>query len=453
MLTSINPATLETIAQYPEDTSIQIQEKLDHAALGQQNWQKLSLSEKCQYLYQLADHLEQNATKYGTIATVEMGKPLNQSIAEVEKCAKSLRYYADHAAQLLAPELVTTEHEESFVSFEPLGTVLTIMPWNFPYWQVYRAMGPILIAGNSMILKHASNVTGCALAIQEAMDTVGFPQYTFQTIVAPSSALEAVYAHPQIQAVAFTGSTAAGKKVAAAAGSYIKKQVLELGGSDAYIICEDANIEKAVNSLTQSRLNNTGQSCIGAKRFIVLDSIKESFISKLKAQFEAAQFADPMTSPALGAMASIAFRNELHEQVQDSIQAGAALICGGYIPQANGAFYPATILSDVKKGMRAYHEEMFGPVATVIIAESLAEAITIFNDTPFGLGGGIFTADTALAKELAMKQLHSGSIAVNHCVSSDPRLPFGGIKESGYGRELSQYGLREFVNIKTITIN
>lgn len=453
MLTSINPATLETIAQYPEDTAIQIQEKLSQAALGQKNWQSLTLVEKCQLIHKLADHLDQNAKKYGIIATEEMGKPLNQSIAEVEKCAKSLRYYADNAAQLLTPEVVETEHEESFVSFEPLGTVLAIMPWNFPYWQVYRALGPVLIAGNSMILKHASNVTGCALAIQEAMDSVGFPLYTFQTITAPSSALQAVYAHPQIQAVTFTGSTAAGKKVAAAAGSFIKKQVLELGGSDAYIICDDAAISSAVKSLTQSRLNNTGQSCIGAKRFIVLESIKESFLAQLKVLFDAASFADPLESPAIGAMASIAFRDELHEQVIATINAGATLICGGYVPQEKGAFYPASILSDVKKGMRAYDEELFGPVATVIIAKNLEEAIEIFNDTPFGLGGGIFTANKSLAKELAMKQLNSGSIAVNHCVSSDPRLPFGGVKESGYGRELSHYGFREFVNIKTITIN
>lgn len=453
MLQSINPATLDTIAQYQEDTPEQIQQKLNNAKLGQHNWNQLSLLEKCDLLLKLADHLETKAAYYGKTATLEMGKPLNQSIGEVQKCARSLRYYADNAEKLLAIEPIETEHQKSFVAFEPLGTVLAIMPWNFPYWQVYRAMGPILLGGNSMLLKHASNVTGCALAIQEAMDTVGFPAYTFQTLIANSSLLEPVYAHPQVQAVTFTGSTAAGKKVAAAAASHMKKQVLELGGSDAYIICDDADLDVAIAAVAHSRLNNTGQSCIGAKRFVVLEKIKDAFLEKLKSEFEAANFGEPLDSPSLGAIASIKFRDELHDQVTESINQGASLICGGYVPDIKGAYYPATILSNVQKGMRAYEEELFGPVASVIIAKDLDDAITIYNDTPYGLGGGIFSRDIYKATEIAQKKLHSGSVAVNACVSSDPRLPFGGIKESGYGRELSAYGLKEFVNIKTITLN
>lgn len=453
MLQSINPATLEKIAQYQEDTPEQIQQKLNNATLGQYNWNQLLLQEKCELLLKLADHLETNAAYYGKTATLEMGKPLNQSIAEVQKCARSLRYYADNAERLLVIEPIETEHQKSFVAFEPLGTVLAIMPWNFPYWQVYRAMGPILLGGNSMLLKHASNVTGCALAIQEAMDAVGFPTYTFQTLIINSSLLEPVYAHPQVQAVTFTGSTAAGKKVAAAAASHMKKQVLELGGSDAYIICDDADIDLAIAAIAHSRLNNTGQSCIGAKRFIVLEHNKDAFLEKLKSEFETANFGEPLESPSLGAMASIKFRDELHDQVTESINQGASLICGGYVPDIIGAYYPATILSNVKKGMRAYEEELFGPVASVIIAKDLDDAITIYNDTPYGLGGGIFSRDIYKATEIAQKKLQSGSVAVNACVSSDPRLPFGGIKESGYGRELSAYGLKEFVNIKTITVN
>ena len=382
-----------------------------------------------------------------------MGKPINQSRAEVEKCAMSLEYYATHGGKMLQDELVTTDAQKSFVSFQPLGVVLAVMPWNFPYWQVFRAMGPILMAGNTMLLKHASNVSGCALAIEDILNEAGAPRNLFQTLLLPASEVSELIAHPSIAAVTFTGSTTAGKQVASVAASHIKKQVLELGGSDAYILLIDADLDLAVRTCVNGRLVNSGQSCVAAKRFIVVKELKSAFEQGMLAAFEATSFGDPLDEKnKIGPMARKDLRDELHQQVLESIAKGAVLLCGGYIPDGEGAYYPPTILTNVKKGMPAYDDELFGPVAAIIEAHDEADAIHKANDTIYGLGSGIFSQDIQRAEEIATKELQAGSCFVNAFVHSDPRLPFGGIKQSGYGRELSGYGIREFVNIKTVYV-
>lgn len=453
MLQSINPYTGIVIESYKPDPAKVIQQKIALSHTAATSWARLSIKQRAAYLSKLSEYLETNKESMGRIATDEMGKPISQSITELEKCAFTLQYYADNAETFLKEEKIKTEARESFVTFEPLGTVLAIMPWNFPYWQVFRAMGPILISGNTMLLKHASNVTGCGLAIQKAMDECGFPKGVFQLLQIKSDAVEAVISDPRVHAITFTGSTDAGKKVAATAAGHLKKQVLELGGSDAYIILKDADLKAAAAVCAASRLNNTGQSCIAAKRMIVEEPVAAQFERLLLEAFEERPFGDP-ADPAtkVGTMARADLRDELHKQVEKSIDSGAQVVCGGYIPAGEAAFYPPTILTKVAKGMPAYEEELFGPVASIIIAKDEAEAIAIANDTEFGLGGAIFTTDLKKGKLLASKSIAAGSVFVNTMVSSNARLPFGGIRQSGYGRELSAYGIKEFVNIKTVYI-
>lgn len=453
-LVSINPATGKEITHYPVDTPTMVKFKLDNAHKAFEKWSQVSIRQRAAYLKMLADYLQKHKKEMAETATREMGKPFVQSIAELEKCAYTLEYYSDNGARFLEPEYIETSAQKSYVSFQPLGVVLAIMPWNFPYWQVFRAMGPILMSGNTMVLKHASNVTGCGLAIEKALTDAGLPEHVFQTLLLPSSEMEKVIAHKHIQAVTFTGSTSAGSKVASVAASYLKKQVLELGGSDAYVVLEDADLKRAVEICVHSRLNNTGQSCIAAKRFIVDKKVITTFTEQVRALMEQKKFGDPMNgSMALGPMAREDLRNELHLQVEASIQKGAQLLCGGFIPDMPGAFYPPTLLTNVKKGMPAYDEEMFGPVACIIEAKDEADAIRLANDSEFGLGGAVFSRDIKKAEKIAEEQLQAGSIFINDFVSSNARLPFGGIKKSGYGRELSYYGMREFVNIKTIFIH
>ncbi len=452
-LSSINPYDLSEINKYPVDEASAIHSKLDAAQMAFEKWSQVSIRQRRQYLKSLSDYLLKNKYEMAALASLEMGKPIAQSLAELDKSAHTIKFYAEHAEHFLEDEMVETEAQKSFVTFQPLGVVLAIMPWNYPFWQVFRAMGPILMAGNTMLLKHASNVTGCALAIQNALVAAGLPQSIFQTLVLPSSQMESIIAHPFVKAVTFTGSSSAGKKVAALAAANLKKQVLELGGSDAYIILEDADLRLATELCVHSRLNNTGQSCICAKRFIVVKEIAETFTNQVVQLMEKIHWADPMNAATqMGPMARMDLRDELHQQVLKSIAMGATILCGGFIPEEKGAFYPASVLSNVKKGMPAYDEELFGPVASIIIAENEDEAIRIANDTPYGLGGGIFSRDTERAEKIAVERFQSGSVFINNFVSSDVRLPFGGIKESGYGRELSYYGLREFVNIKTVSI-
>ncbi|HXG27549.1 MAG TPA: NAD-dependent succinate-semialdehyde dehydrogenase, partial [Nevskiales bacterium] len=401
----------------------------------------------------LAQRLRARREDCAALMTAEMGKPIAAARAEIDKCAWVCEYYAAHAQQMLAPEPVATEAERSFVAFNPLGVILAVMPWNFPFWQVFRFAAPALMAGNAALLKHASNVTGCALLIEELVREAGFPEHLFRTLLIGSRQVEAVIAHSRVMAVTLTGSEAAGRAVARAAGECLKKTVLELGGSDAYIVLEDADLEVAVNACVAARLVNTGQSCIAAKRFIVVAPVLEEFERRVVAKMQAAVMGDPRDEKTqLGPLARVDLREQLHEQVQLSLGRGARLLLGGEIPDGPGAFYPATVLTDVQPGMPAHDEELFGPVAAIIPVHDQAEALRVANDSDFGLGAAVFTRDLARGEQLAAEAIEAGFVAVNDFVRSDPRLPFGGIKLSGYGRELSHFGIREFVNIKSVYV-
>ncbi|HUH33912.1 MAG TPA: NAD-dependent succinate-semialdehyde dehydrogenase [Daejeonella sp.] len=452
-LQSINPANGLLIKSYANHTSVEVSEKIRETYGSWNSWKQVPFSGKAGMLRNAAVVLRKNKEDYARLMALEMGKPVRAGVAEVEKCADVCEYYAANAAHFLANELVETDATKSYISFEPLGVILAVMPWNFPFWQVFRFLAPSLIAGNCALLKHASNVPGCALAIEEVIREAGFPEFVFQTLVIDSSAVDPVIDSPLISGVTLTGSVEAGKKVAAKAGSVLKKVVLELGGSDAYLILEDADLELAAETCVNSRLINSGQSCIAAKRFIVLKSIEESFITIFKDKMSSKIMGDPLNEKTeIGPQARADLRDKLHLQVLSSIEKGAKCILGGQVTEGNHAFYPPTILTSVKKGMPAYDEELFGPVASIITANNEEEAISIANDTIFGLGAAVFSKDTTRAEAIAANWLQAGSCFVNSLVRSDPRLPFGGIKQSGYGRELSIYGIREFVNIKTVYI-
>lgn len=385
--------------------------------------------------------------------TEEMGKAHTEGLAEVEKCAFNCDWFADHAERLLAREAVDMGGPKAFVTYNPLGTVLAIMPWNFPFWQLFRFAAPTLMAGNTAVLKHASNVPGCALAIEDVFRAAEFPANVFRTLLIPSGSVEALIDSPSISAVTLTGSVDAGRKVATAAGRNLKKTVLELGGSDAYLILEDANIEKAAEIATTARMVNGGQSCIAGKRFIVVSSVKQAFEKAFAAKMEAIAMGDPTSKATkLGPMQSVKARDEIHKQVRDSVAKGARLLCGGEIPKRAGAWYPPTVLTDVMEGQPAHDEEVFGPVAAIIAAKDGDDAIRIANASNFGLGSGVITSDTARGEEIAAERLDAGMSFVNENVRSDPRIPFGGVKHSGYGRECGAFGIREFVNIKSVMV-
>lgn len=452
-ITSINPANGSVIATYNIDDEKKIERSLRASAKAYESWRQTSYRERAAVLRRIAKAIKNNKRELAELATLEMGKPIAQSIAEVQKCAMNMEFYAKNGAAFLKDEVVETDARKSYISYQPLGTVLAIMPWNFPYWQVFRAMAPILMGGNTMVLKHASNVTGCAKAIEKILKEADVPKNVFKLLIVPGSRVTPIIEHPAIAAVTLTGSTEAGKHVASVAASHIKKQVLELGGSDAYIILKDADMQLAVDTCVKGRLVNTGQSCVSAKRFIVEKDVKQEFEEQMVAQMEASTFGEPMdTKNRIGPMSRKDLRDELHQQVQDSIKKGAKLLCGGYIPEGDGAFYPPTVLTNVKKGMPAYDEELFGPVAAIITAKDEQQAIKIANDTIYGLGGGIFSKNVKKAEKIAATEIQSGNCFVNAFVHSDPRLPFGGVKQSGYGRELSKYGIREFTNIKTVFV-
>lgn len=450
---SVNPATGKTIGEYQTHDKAYVDKALKQALKAQESWRQQSLKERAVVLKSIAATLRKQKDKLALLATQEMGKPLVQSLTEVEKCATTFEFYAKNGAKFLADEVVETDARKSYVSFQPLGVVLAIMPWNFPYWQVFRAMGPAIMAGNALLLKHASNVSGCALAIEKVMKDAGAPKGLFQTLLLPSSEIADLIANPAISAVTLTGSTEAGKEVAAQAGRYIKKQVLELGGSDPYIILEDADMDLAVKTCVEGRLVNSGQSCVSAKRFVVVKAVRKEFEQRFTEQMQAATYGDPTDKKnKIGPLARTDLRDTLHEQVTQSIAKGAKLLCGGAVPEGEGAYYPPTVLTNVKKGMPAYDEELFGPVAAIIEAKDEADAIRIANDSIYGLGAGIFSKNLKRAEEIAAKELQAGNCFVNAFVHSDPRLPFGGTKQSGYGRELSIFGIREFVNAKTVFI-
>ncbi|MBT3946327.1 MAG: NAD-dependent succinate-semialdehyde dehydrogenase [Candidatus Marinimicrobia bacterium] len=451
-LVSINPATGKEIQSYPQHSSIEVKYILDQSVVAQQQWKNTSLELRNSCLEQLAGILRDRAKEYSILMAEEMGKPVSQGLGEVEKCASLCEYYKEEAFGFLADKSVEIAGQKSIISIQPMGLILGVMPWNFPFWQVFRFAIPTITAGNGAILKHASNVQGCAFAIEKSFKDSGFPENIFRNIVVPGREMEEVIKHPAIAAITLTGSTPAGKSIAMTAGSVLKKTVLELGGSDPYIILEDANVDLAVDACISGRILNTGQSCIAAKRLIVTENLYDTFLSKLEDKLSDKIMGDPKDDVDIGPMVSIEARDEVHDQVCRSIEAGAKLKLGGIIPKEVGAFYPITLLSEVEPGMTAFDEEIFGPVFTVIKARDEANAIELGNQTEFGLGSAVFTSDLEKGESIAKTQLNVGACFVNDFVKSDPRLPFGGIKESGYGRELSIYGIMEFVNVKTIVV-
>ena len=453
LMQSINPFSGDIIQTYREYTSEKVETILQQVDSAYLQWKLTSFETRAKLMKNLQSKLSENREALAALISSEMGKLIREAQGEIDKCALCCGFYAENAEAFLKNEAVITEAAEAYVSFQPIGTILAIMPWNFPFWQVIRFLAPALMAGNTGILKHASSVSGCALAIEELVREAGFPENVFRTLLIGSSGLEAVIAHPAVKAVTLTGSTPAGKAVATAAGSHLKKSVLELGGSDPYLILEDADVKSAARLCVTSRLLNAGQSCIGAKRFIVADSVYDEFKSEFVRLMAESVYGDPLDpQTTIGPLARIDLRDELHRQVEKSRLMGASVLLGGIIPEGKAAFYPPTVLENVMPGMPAYHEELFGPVAVLYRFKTIDEAIHIANDTVFGLGAGVFTADPSKGKYLAEKGLEAGSVFVNDFVKSDPRLPFGGIKESGYGRELAAFGIREFVNVKSIVV-
>jgi succinate-semialdehyde dehydrogenase/glutarate-semialdehyde dehydrogenase len=453
MLQSINPATDELLKLYDEMTVEETSAIIKKTHQSFLMWKETSFNQRSIRMKNTAQILRANNRKYAELMTLEMGKPIKQSFAEVEKCAWVCEYYADTAEKFLQDELIETDTSKSFVTFRPIGVVLAVMPWNFPFWQVFRFAAPGLMAGNGCVLKHSSNVMGCALAIEEIFKEAGFSENLFRSIIISSKNMREVIEHPLIAAVTLTGSVPAGKAVAAAAGGVLKKTVLELGGSDPYIILEDSDLELAAEACVTSRLLNAGQSCIAAKRFIIHENIYDEFEKLFIEKMKSKKMGDPIDeNNHIGPQARKDLRDELHEQVLESIAKGAKVLLGGKIPEEKGAYYPPTVLSNVKPGMPAYEEELFGPVAALIKAKDETDAFQIANSTIFGLGAAIFTKDKKRGEQLAKEKLDAGCCFVNEFVKSDPRLPFGGIKESGYGRELSHYGIKEFVNIKTVYV-
>ena len=451
---SINPADGTIVATYDRTTPAGVREHIETAARVQRAWANTDLATRSPLLLRLAGILEERTDELAMLMALEMGKPVSEGRGEIAKCAWACRYYADEAAMILADQHIEAGRTKSYVAYRPLGVILAVMPWNFPFWQVIRFLAPALMAGNGGLLKHASNVTGCAIAIDEMVVAAGFPDGLFRTLVIPSSAVSEVIDHPEVRAVTLTGSDAAGRAVAGRAGAQLKKTVLELGGSDPYLILEDADLDLAIEMCATSRLINGGQSCIAAKRFIVHESISDEFTTRLAAAMAAYPVGDPTDEATrIGPMARVDLRDELHDQVRRSIENGARLVTGGVTPVGPGAFYPPTVLADVTADMPVYREETFGPVATVITVSSEEEAIEVANDSPFGLGAAVFTQDPARGERIARDRIEAGSVFVNAFVASDPRLPFGGIKESGYGRELSHIGMQEFLNLKTVVVS
>lgn len=450
----INPSTGALIATYPEMTTGEVKAVIDRTDAAQRAWRVRPTPERAEPLWALASLLREGVDQHAQRITTEMGKPIGEARAEVEKCARVCEYYAERGPELLADEEVPTEASHSFVTLQPLGLVLAIMPWNFPCWQLIRFAAPALMAGNGVLLKHAPNVTGCALALEALFREAGFPQDLLRALLIPVPGVEAVIREPRVQAVTFTGSTGAGREVAALAGSAIKKTVLELGGSDPYVVLEDADVERAAEACVASRMINAGQSCVAAKRLIVVEANRAEFEASVVRRMAATVVGDPNdTTTTQGPLARSDLRDTLHRQVRESIDAGATCLLGGELPSGPGFFYPPTVLTDVRAGMPAYSEEVFGPVACILPVAGEEEAVRVANDTSYGLGAAIFTEDLVRGQRLATQEIHAGSCFVNAFVQSDPRLPFGGIRESGYGRELSLLGIREFVNVKTIWVD
>jgi len=450
---SRNPASGEVLRVYPEMDAAAVDAILAAANAAFRRWREVSVRERARRMAKAADVLDSRRERYARLMVEEMGKPIRQARAEVEKCAWCCRYYAEQGPAFLAPHQVPTDAARSFVAYEPLGVVLAVMPWNFPFWQVFRFAAPNLVAGNAGVLKHASNVPGCALAIEEVFAAAGFPDGLFRAVLIGSGRVAPVLEDDRVRAATLTGSTPAGRAIGAKAGELVKKTVLELGGSDPYLVLADADLDRAVAACVASRLINGGQSCIAAKRFIVDRLVVRPFEERMVARMAATRMGDPMAEDTeLGPLAREDLRDDVHRQVLRSVERGARLLLGGEVPKGGGAFYPPTVLADVRPGMPAADEEVFGPVAAILEAADEEDAIRIANDSPFGLGAAVFTRDVAKGEAIAHTRLEAGCCFVNDFVRSDPRLPFGGIKESGYGRELGELGIREFVNVKTVYV-
>jgi succinate-semialdehyde dehydrogenase / glutarate-semialdehyde dehydrogenase len=450
---TINPATGDVIQTYEEMSEDQINGVLDQAKAGFEVWRKMSFDMRATCMKKVAAMLKDNVNVYAEMITKEMGKPITQSRGEILKCAWVCEYFADKAADYLKPEIIKTEMTKSFVTYQPQGTIFSIMPWNFPFWQVFRFAAPNLMAGNVGVLSHAPISTGAAIMIQDIFKEAGFPEGVFTSVVVDIDQAAKIIADPRVFAVTLTGSERAGKAVGANAAGNLKKVVLELGGSDPYVVLKDADLEVAAQACITSRLLNAGQVCISAKRLIVEESIYDAFKAKIIPLIEAYQPGDPMSEDTnFGPMARSDLRDELERQVQDSIAKGADCLMGGKKIDGKGFYFEPTLLENVKPGMPAYDQELFGPVVSLIRAKDEAEALRIANDTPYGLGAAVFTQDLAKGEKIATEHLNAGICAVNTMVGSDPRLPFGGVKLSGYGRECAADGIREFMNVKTVTI-
>ncbi|MCE1189920.1 MAG: NAD-dependent succinate-semialdehyde dehydrogenase [Ignavibacteria bacterium] len=453
MLNSINPHSNELIDSYREHSQHQVETIINSAWNCFNGYRESTFTERSTWLRKSSELLKSRRSELAMLMTLEMGKPIQQSYAEIDKCSWVCEFYAENGPKYLTDEIVQTEATKSYVTFQPLGVILGVMPWNFPFWQVFRFACPTLMAGNTCLLKHSSNVSGCALAIEDIFRLAGFPSHAFTTLLIPGKKVESVIAHKAVKAVSLTGSTATGIAIAGSAARYLKKTVLELGGSDPYIVLDDADIKLAADASVTSRLINSGQSCIAAKRFIVTSSIYRDFCGEFLRVMSSKKMGNPADSANdIGPQARLDLRDELDLQVKKSVQEGAKLLLGGKTPDMPGAYYPPTILSDVKPGMTAFEEELFGPAAAIVKADTEDEAIQFANRSPFGLGAAVFTSDTRKGEVIAKTRLEAGSCFVNSFVKSDPRLPFGGIKQSGYGRELALYGIREFVNIKSVYI-
>jgi succinate-semialdehyde dehydrogenase / glutarate-semialdehyde dehydrogenase len=449
---SVNPATGEVLETFTPTSPEDLERIVARARAAFVEWRSVPFAARADRMRDAARLLREHKEHHALTMTLEMGKPIVQAEAEVDKCAACCDYYAERAEAFLAEQPRETDASKSYVRFDPLGLVLAVMPWNFPYWQVFRFAAPALMAGNAGILKHASNVPRCALAIEETFRVAGFPEGLFATALIESGPVAGLIADPRIVAVTLTGSERAGIAVAGQAGRELKKTVLELGGSDPFVVLADADLAAAAKAAADARLVNSGQSCIAAKRFITVEAVADRFLDLFLDELRSRRMGDPLARETqVGPQARTDLRDELHRQVEESVKRGAKRLLGGEIPRGRGAFYPPTLLAGVDKGMPAFDQETFGPVAAVVRAKDEGDAVRLANDSSFGLGASLWTQDHARARRLA-SQIEAGAVFVNGIVKSDPRLPFGGIKRSGYGRELSEYGIREFVNIKSVWI-
>lgn len=452
MLRSINPATGRTLAEYAEHPPIEVERRLSGAWRAWHDWRERPIPDRGRLLAEAAGRVAEGRERFARLMTEEMGKPITQSFAEVDKCAWVARHYAEHAAELLAPENVPTEARRSYVRFDPLGPLLAVMPWNFPFWQVFRAAAPALMAGDVVLLKHASNVPGCALALEGIFREAGFPEGCFTALMLGASAVDALIDDDRVRGVTLTGSEPAGRKVAARAGFRIKKTVLELGGSDPFVILADADIAAAARTAATARLINSGQSCIAAKRFIVVDAVADEFLDAFVRHMSSAKVGDPLDSTVeVGPLAREDLLVDLEGQIEASVAQGAQLLTGGARPEGPGFFYSPTVLSKVTPDMPAAREETFGPAAAVLVVNDEEAALRVANRSDFGLAASVWSQDLARAERFAAR-CETGSVFINSFVKSDPRLPFGGIKNSGFGRELGREGIREFVNIKSVVV-